>query len=125
MTLLFYSLRNITMLRRAFVGIIALFLVAGVASAADKEVTGTIVKVEIKASKLIVKTADGEKTFDVNAKLNYRPEGRRKWSGHEDDRSPLCAEVKLVIAGDNSTHAAEVHLPLRKPRNRTLLARRD
>ena len=39
--------------------------------AADKEVTGTLVKVDVKEKTLRVKMADGEKTYDVNAETKF------------------------------------------------------
>jgi hypothetical protein len=58
------------MWRYAVAGIIRL-IVVGAASAADKEVTDTVVKVDLKESKLIVKTTDGERTYDVNAETKF------------------------------------------------------
>jgi len=93
---------------------IVLFIFAGVASAADKEVKGTVVKVNLKESKLIVKTADGEKTYDVDAETKFiGPKGGASEAGLKDDRLAAGAEVTLVIAGNNKT-AREVHLPVRK-----------
>jgi hypothetical protein len=91
-----------------------LLVIVGVASAADKEVTGTVVKVDLKESKLIIKTTDGEKTYDVNAETKFiGPKGGASEAGLKDDRLVVGAEVKLVIAGNNKT-AREVHLPVRK-----------
>ena len=102
------------MFRHALAGILVLFLAANTASAADKEVKGTIVKVDLKANKLIVKTDDGEKTYDVNAETKFiGPKGGASETGLKDDRLVAGAEVKLLIAGNNKT-AREVHLPLRK-----------
>ena len=101
------------MLRHVVAGIVLLVIV-GVASAADKEVKGTVVKVDLKASKLIVKTADGEKTYDVNAETKFvGPKGGASEAGLKDDRLVAGAEVTLVIAGNNKT-AREVRLPVRK-----------
>jgi hypothetical protein len=101
------------MLRQAVAGIV-LLIVVGVASAADKEITVTVVKVDLKESKLIVKTTDGEKTYDVNAETSFiGPKGGASDAGLKDDRLVAGAEVKLVIAGNNKT-AREVHLPVRK-----------
>ncbi len=102
------------MLRLAAAGIVALFFVANIATAADKEVKGTVVKVDLKASKLVVKTDDGEKTYDINAETKFiGPKGGASDAGLKDDRLVAGAEVKLVIAGNNKT-AREVHLPVRK-----------
>lgn len=102
------------MFRNAFAGILVLFIAASAVSAADKEVKGTVVKVDLKESKLIVKTDDGEKTYDVNAETKFiGPKGGVSNAGLKDDRLVAGAEVKLLIAGNNKT-AREVHLPVRK-----------
>jgi hypothetical protein len=89
-----------------------LLFVSGV-QAADKEVKGTVVKVDLKAKTLTVKTADGEKTFDVNDDTKFLgPKGGVSDAGLKDDRLTAGAEVKLLIAGNNRT-AREVHLPER------------
>jgi hypothetical protein len=106
--------RSFTMLRQAAAGIVILLLAAGAATAADKEVTGTVVKVDLKASKLIVKTDAGEKTFDVNDETKFiGPKGGASKEGLKDDRLTVGAEVKLLVAGNNRT-LREVHLPVRK-----------
>ena len=62
---------------RQCIAAMILFVFVGVANAADKEIKATVVKVDIKASKLIVKTADGEKTYDVNAETKFvGPKGK-------------------------------------------------
>ena len=69
---------------------------------------------DLKESKLIVKTADGEKTYDVNAETKFvGPKGGASEAGLKDDRLVAGAEVTLVIAGNNKT-AREVRLPVRK-----------
>lgn len=102
------------MLRSVLAGILALILWTGVATAADKEVKGTIVKVDVKGGQIVVKTDDGEKTYDINAETKFvGPKGGASEAGIKDDRLTKGAEVKLVIAGNNKT-AREVHLPVRK-----------
>ena len=102
------------MFRHAALGLVALFIFAGFVSAADKEVKGTVVKVDLKNNTLTVKTDDGEKTYDVNDKTKYLgPKGGLSDAGLKDDRLVKGAEVKLVIAGNNRT-AHEIHLPERK-----------
>ena len=59
------------MLRIAMAGLFALGLLAGAGRAADKEVTGTLVKVDVKNNTLTVKTAEGNKTYDVNAETKF------------------------------------------------------
>ena len=101
------------MLRLSIAGIV-LALIAGVANAADKEVAGTIVKVNQKNSEIVVKTSDGNKTYDINAETKFiGPKGGISEEGIKDDRLVPGAEVKLVIAGNNKT-AREIHLPERK-----------
>jgi hypothetical protein len=93
---------------------IVFFVFAGAVNAADKEVKGTVVKVDLKDNKLVVKTADGEKTYDINAETKFLgPKGGASELGIKDDRLVAGAEVTLVIAGNNKT-AREVHLPNRK-----------
>jgi hypothetical protein len=102
------------MLRIAVAGLFALGLLAGIGRAADKEVTGTLVKVDAKNNTLTVKTADGDKTYDVNAETKFLgPKGGASDAGLKDDRLVKGAMLKLVIAGNNRT-AREVHLPERK-----------
>jgi FlaG/FlaF family flagellin (archaellin) len=101
------------MLRIAMAGLFALGLLAGVGRAADKEVTGTLVKVDAKNHTLTVKTADGEKTYDVNADTKFLgPKGGASDAGLKDDRLVKGVMLKLMIAGNNRT-AHEVHLPER------------
>jgi hypothetical protein len=102
------------MLRIAMVGLVALGLVAGVGRAADKEVTGTLVKVDAKNNTLTVKTADGDKTYDVNAETKFvGPKGGVADAGLKDERLVKGVMLKLVIAGNNKT-AREIHIPERK-----------
>jgi hypothetical protein len=102
------------MLRNALIGLVVLTLAAGTAWAADKEVKGTVVKVDVKNKTLTVKTDDGEKTYDVNDETKFfGPKGGPAEAGLKDNRLVAGAEVKLVIAGNNKT-AHEVHLPERK-----------
>jgi hypothetical protein len=56
-------------------------------SAADKEIQGKVVKVDVKQKTLTVKTADGEKTFDVNDDTKFiGPKGGVSKDGIKDDR---------------------------------------
>jgi hypothetical protein len=114
------------MFRRASVGMVTLILLAFGSSAAnaggkdkDKEVKGTVVKVDLKASTLTVKTADGEKTYDVNDKTKFvGPKGGAADGGLKDDRLTKGAVVTLVIAANNRT-CREVHLPERKKKEKS------
>jgi hypothetical protein len=102
------------MLRVALVGLVALGLLSGAARAADKEVTGTLVKVDQKASTLTIKTDDGEKTYDVNAETKFvGPKGGASEAGLKDERLVKGVTLKVVVAGNNKT-AREVHIPERK-----------
>lgn len=102
------------MWRIAMVGLAALGLFAGLGRAADKEVTGTLVKVDVKNNTLTVKTDDGEKTYDVNAETKFLgPKGGAADAGLKDERLVKGVTLKLVVAGNNKT-AREVHIPERK-----------
>lgn len=101
------------MVRHAAAAIVLLAVFAGTATAADKEVKGTVVKVDLKNSTLTVKTDDGEKVYDVNDQTKFLgPKGGVSEDRLKDDRLVAGAEVKLLIAGNNKT-AREVHLPVR------------
>jgi hypothetical protein len=101
------------MLRHAAAGIVMLVILAGSATAADKEVVATVVKADLKNSTLTVKTADGNKVYDINDQTRFLgPKGGVSDAGLKDDRLVAGADVKLLIAGNNKT-AREVHLPLR------------
>ncbi len=102
------------MLRHSIAVFVALLVLAGIAWAEDKEVKGTIVKVDVKSNVIIVKTEDGNKTYDVNKDTKFiGPKGGVSDKGIEDDRLEKGAEVKLIVAGNNRT-LREVHLPMRK-----------
>lgn len=102
------------MLRHVVAGSLALLLLASFALAADKEVKGKVVKVDVKGNTLVVKTDDGEKTYTVGEGTKFLgPKGGVSDAGIKDDRLKPGAEIKLVIAGNNRT-VREVHLPERK-----------
>jgi hypothetical protein len=102
------------MLRHSIAVLVALLVLAGGVLAADKEVKGKIVKVDVKKNVITVDTEDGKKDFDVNKDTKFiGPKGGVSEKGIEDDRLEKGAEVKLVVAGNNRT-LHEVHLPLRK-----------
>ena len=102
------------MLRIAMVGLVALGLLSGITRAADKEVTGTLVKVDQKASTLTIKTDDGDKTYDVNAETKFvGPKGGAAETGLKDERLVRGVMLKVVVAANNKT-AREVHIPERK-----------
>jgi hypothetical protein len=104
------------MLRHAVVGLLALLIMASAALAADKEITGKIVKVDVKNKTLIVQTQDGRKAYEVNDETKFiGPRGGVSDAGMKDDRLVVGTEVKLVIAGNNRT-VREVHLPEKKKR---------
>lgn len=106
------------MLRRAAAGLAIVLLAASAAVAADKEVKGTVVKVDLKASKLVVKTDDGEKTYEVNDETKFLgPKGGAAEAGLKDDRLVKGAEVILIIAGNNKT-LREVRLPVRQKKSK-------
>lgn len=102
------------MIRATSFGLIALVFLASSAIAADKEVKGTVVKVDLKEKQIVVKTEDGEKTYDVNDETKFLgPKGGLSDAGLKDDRLAKGTEIKLVIAGNNKT-AREIHMPERK-----------
>ena len=102
------------MMRIAMVGLVAQGLLAGGSRAADKEVTGTLVKVDQKNSTLTIKTDDGDKTYDVNAETKFvGPKGGASEAGLKDERLVKGVMLKVVVAGNNKT-AREVHIPERK-----------
>ncbi len=102
------------MLRRSIAVLVALLVLAGSALAADKEVKGKIVKVDVTKMVITVDTEDGKKDYDVNKDTKFiGPKGGVSDKGIEDDRLEKGAEVKLVVAGNNRT-LREVHLPMRK-----------
>ncbi len=106
------------MLRHLIAASVLLFVFAGGLLAADKEVKGTVVKVDLDKKTLTVKTEDGEKTYDINDDTKFLgPKGGVSKEGIKDDRLAKGAEVKLVIAGNNKT-AREVHLPERKEKDK-------
>jgi len=99
------------MFRIALAGLFALGLLAGVGRAADKEVTGTLVKVDAKNSTLTVKTDDGEKTYDVNSETKFLgPKGGVSETGLKDPRLVKGVMLKIMVAGNNKT-AHEAHIP--------------
>ena len=102
------------MLRLGVAGFLALLVASGVALAADKEVKGTIVKVDLKKNTLVVKTDDGEKTYEVNDETKFiGPKGGVSDAGLKDDRLVAGVAIKLTVAGNNRT-AREVFIPERK-----------
>jgi hypothetical protein len=106
------------MLRHAIVGFVVLALATGSVWAADKEVKGTVVKVDLKNKTLTIKTDDGEKTYDVNDDTKFiGPKGGAADEGLKDERLVAGAPVKVVVAGNNKT-AREVHLPERKKKGK-------
>jgi hypothetical protein len=106
------------MVRRSIAVVVALLLLAGSLLAADKEVKGTVVKVDLKKNVITVKTGDGEKNYDVNKDTKFiGPKGGLSDKGIKDDRLVPGAEVTLKVAGNNRT-LREVHLPVRKTKDK-------
>jgi hypothetical protein len=94
-------------------GMTLLFLVA-FTQAADKEVSGRLVSVDVKKMVLTVMTDTGKKDYDVNDDTKFiGPKGGKSDKGIKDDRLVKGAELKLIVAGNNKT-LREVHLPERK-----------
>jgi hypothetical protein len=106
------------MLRHSIAASIALLVLASSLLAADKEVKGTIVKVDVKKNVITVKTDDGNKDYDVNKDTKFiGPRGGLSEKGIEDDRLEKGAEVTLKVAGNNKT-LREVHLAMRKGKDK-------
>jgi hypothetical protein len=100
---------------RFILGLLALLVFSfGGAIAADKEVKGKLVKVDVKKNVITVKTDDGEKSYDVNDETKFLgPKGGVSDKGIKDDRLTAGVELTLLVAGNNRT-LREVHLPERK-----------
>jgi hypothetical protein len=91
---------------------------AGGLMAADKEVKGKLVKVDVQKKVLTVNTPDGKKEYEVNDSTKFiGPKGGASDQGIQDDRLVRGAELTLLVAGNNRT-LREVHLPERKGRDR-------
>jgi hypothetical protein len=106
------------MLRHSIAVVVALLLLAGGLLAADKEVKGKVVKVDVKKNAITVKTEDGNKVYEVNKDTKFiGPKGGVSDKGIEDDRLEPGAEVTLKVAGNNRT-LREVHLPERKGKDK-------
>ena len=100
-------------MRRAVAGLVALFLVAGILSAADKQTQAKVVKVDVTAKTLTVSTDSGEKTYTISDDTMFLgPKGGVSDAKLKDDRLVPGAMITLVIAGNNKT-VREVHLPER------------
>jgi hypothetical protein len=100
--------------RTALAAVMALLVIGGVALAADKELTGKVVKVDRQRNTITVNIEGvGQKVYDVNNDTKFLgPKGGISDAGIKDDRLVKGAEIKLVIAGNNRT-IREVHLPAR------------
>jgi FlaG/FlaF family flagellin (archaellin) len=101
------------MMSRSVVAVMALLIMGGVLLAADKEVKGTVVKVDAKKMTLTVKTDQGNKTYTISDDTQFMgPRGGKSSAGIKDDRLSAGAAITLIIAGNNKT-VREVHLPER------------
>jgi hypothetical protein len=102
------------MRRRPFAAVLAFLVIASAVLAADKTVSVTLIKVDIKKKVLFVKDGDDKKEYKVDAKTKFLgPKGGLSDAGIKDDRLKPGAPLELVIAGNNKT-VREVHLPERK-----------
>jgi hypothetical protein len=102
------------MLRHAIMAVVILVLFAGGLLAADKEVKGKLVKVDVDKKVLTINTDDGKKEYAVSAETKFiGPKGGVSKDGIKDERLVAGAELKLVIAGNNKT-VREVHIPEKK-----------
>src|SRR5260370_761304 len=106
------------MVRHGLLTGLALVLLVSFAQAADKEVTGKLVSVDVKKMVLTVTTDSGKKDYDVNDDTKFiGPMGGKSDKGIKDDRIVKGAELKLIVAGNNKT-LREVHLPVRKEKDK-------
>lgn len=99
------------MARVALTAIMAFLLTAGMALAADKEVKGTIVKVDVANKKITLKTGEGDKVYDVSAETKFiGPKGGKSDDGIKDARLTKGAAVTAKVAANNKT-LHELYLP--------------
>ncbi|HEV8071384.1 MAG TPA: hypothetical protein VGP76_26960 [Planctomycetaceae bacterium] len=102
------------MLRRTVSTLVAFLCIAGALLAADKTISVTLVKVDVKKKLLVVKDGEDKKEYKIDAKTKFLgPKGGLSDAGIKDDRLKPGAALELVIAGNNKT-VREVHLPERK-----------
>ncbi len=102
------------MVRRTTVALALLFFLVGGLLAADKEVKGKLVRVDVKKMTLTVLVEKTRKTYEANDSTKFiGPKGGISEAGIKDDRLRAGAALKLVVAGNNRT-LREVHLPERK-----------
>ena len=102
------------MARVALTAIMAFLLTAGMALAADKEVKGTIVKVDVANKKITLKTGEGDKVYDVSAETKFiGPKGGKSDDGIKDARLTKGAAVTAKVAANNKPAAAPA--PAAKP----------
>jgi hypothetical protein len=118
-----------TMLRKVFVGMVALLFMAGVALADDKAspekakpaqvkaktVMGSLSKCDAEKNQITLKTADGDKSFDVTADTKFFPTARSKAVKLDLSEKKLKkgANLILVLSSDGAS-VAEVRLAGRK-----------
>jgi hypothetical protein len=102
------------MLRRTFLAVVGLMLLNGTLLAADKEVKGTVTKVDAAKKMLTIKTDNGVKEYTISDDTKFLgPKGGVSKAGLKDERLVVGAEVTLLVAGNNKT-VREVRLPVRK-----------
>jgi hypothetical protein len=102
------------MLRRTVAALVAFLFIASALLAADKTISVTLVKVDVKKKLLVVKDGDEKKEYKIDAKTKFLgPKGGLSDAGIKDDRLKPGAALELVIAGNNKT-VREVHLPEQK-----------
>lgn len=91
-----------------------LVVLVGGAVAADKEVTGTLVKADAKKNVLTVKTDDGEKNYDVNDQTKFIGlKGGVSTKGIKRRAPGQRRRVETGRRGNNKT-PREVHIPEKK-----------
>jgi hypothetical protein len=109
-----FLLKEFLMSGRVLASVAAFVFMVGVVLAADKEVKGKVVKVDLKKKIVIVQTEDGKKEYTVNEETKILgPKGGKSEAGLKDDRLMAGSEITLVIAGNNRT-VRVIQLPERQ-----------
>lgn len=99
------------MLRRSLAGILGLLVMTSLAWAADKDVKGTIVKVDKDKKMVTISTDDGKKDFLVGTSTKIMDDkGKVVKEGLADSRIKVGEEVTIVLATATSKTMKEMHL---------------
>jgi hypothetical protein len=102
------------MVRTSVAALAGFLCMVGLVLAADKEVNGTVVKVDVTKNLLAVKTDSDTKVYQISDDTKFLgPNGGESLARLKDDRLTKAAGVTLIVAGNNKT-VREVRLPRRK-----------